>query len=78
MTSEEGEHATQEVCQFQFQIQSSRHDEIEARKKENSLGEEGKENNQNMGPAQTFMSIVGCENEVCGLTHMGRVEAKNL
>ena len=78
MTSEEGEHATQEVCQFQFQIQSSRHDETEARKNENSLGEEGKENNQNMGPAQNFMSIVECDNEVCGLTHMGRVEAKNL
>ena len=78
MTLEEGEHATQEVCQIQFQIQNSRHDETEARKKENSLGEEGKENNQNMGPAQTFMSTIGCENGVSGLTHMGRVEAKNI
>ena len=52
MTSEEGEQATQEVCQFQFQIQNSRHDEIEARKKkENIHDEEGKEINQNMGPA---------------------------
>ena len=50
MTSEEGEHATQEVCQFQFQIQNSRHDEIESRKKKEYIhGEEGKENNQIWG-----------------------------
>ena len=79
ITSKEGEHAMQEVCQFQFQIQNSRHDEIEARKKKEYIhGEGGKENNQNMGPAQTFMSTVGCENGVSGITHMGRVEAKNI
>ena len=76
VTSEEGEHATQEVRQFQFQIQNSRNDKIEARKKgENIHGEKGKEKNQNMGPTHTFMSTVVCES---GVIHIGREEAKNM
>ena len=50
VTSEEGEHATQEVRQFQFQIQNSRNDKIEARKKgENIHGEKGKEKKSKYG-----------------------------
>ena len=42
--SEEGEHAMQEVCQFQFQIQNNRNDGIGVRKTgENIHGEKGKE-----------------------------------
>ena len=42
--SEEGEHAMQEVCQFQFQIQNNRNDGIGVRKTwENIHGENGKE-----------------------------------
>ena len=42
--SEEGKHAMQEVCQFQFQIQNDRNDGIGVRKiGENIHGEKGKE-----------------------------------
>nr|POF19184.1 hypothetical protein CFP56_57364 [Quercus suber] len=79
MMSEEGEHATQEVRQFQFQIQNIRTDGIEARKKgENIHSEKGKEKNQNMGPAHNSISTVECESEVSEIIHMGREEAKNM
>ena len=48
--SEEGEHAMQEVCQFQFQFQNNRNDGIGVRKTgENIHGEKGKEKKSKYG-----------------------------
>ena len=45
--SEEGKHATQEVCQFQFQIQNDRNDGIGVRKTGENIHSEKEKENKN-------------------------------
>nr|POF09301.1 hypothetical protein CFP56_28245 [Quercus suber] len=77
--SVEGEQATQEARQINFQIQNIRPDGIEARKKgENVHGEKGKGENQNIGPTHNSISTVECESDASEIAHMGREEVKNM
>ena len=77
--SEEGEHPTQEVRQFQIQIQNSRNDRIEARKMGKIFTmKRGGKKNQNIGLVYTSMSTVICECGVSGVIYIGREEAKNM
>ena len=77
--SEEGEHPTQEVRQFQIQIQNSRNDRIEARKTGKIFTmKRGRKKNQNIGSAHTSMSTIRCECGVSGVIYIGREEAKNM